>query len=111
MNRNPRTPWWKKGLLLLLLLSGFSGFAQETTSDIGNFYPFLDAYSQKDNSRLSYLAKDWRNAELWRSTAKAKLHELLAFHPDPAPLHTEVLSTTPMTMPMQEEALPGWRNG
>jgi hypothetical protein len=88
------TGWLKKGLLALLLLRGFAGFAQQAPSDIGNFYPFLDAYSQKHQPGLSYLAKDWRNVEKWRASAKAKLHELLAFQPDPAPLDAEVLSTT-----------------
>ncbi len=61
---------------------------------MGNFYPLLDAYSSKSNASLSYLAKDWKNTEKWRKNAKAKLHELLAFDPAPAPLNTEVLSTT-----------------
>jgi dienelactone hydrolase len=86
--------WLKKSLLALLLLSGFAGFGQQATSDIGNFYPFLDAYSQKHKPSLSYLAKDWREVEKWRAAAKAKLHELLAFEPEPAPLDTEVLRTT-----------------
>jgi dienelactone hydrolase len=93
MNRNHLTTGLKKGLLFLLLLSCFPGFAQQTTSDIGNFYPFLDAYAKKGNSSLSFLAKDWRDVEQWRTSAKAKLHELLAFDPDPAPLNSEVLST------------------
>lgn len=61
---------------------------------MGNFYPLLDTYSGKSNASLSYLAKDWRNVEKWRKTARAQLQELLAFHPEPAPLNTEVLSTT-----------------
>ena len=86
--------WSKRVLSLLLVLGCFPALAQNQISDVGNFYPFLSTYSAKSNAGLSYLAKDWRNVEKWRSTAKAKLHELLAFHPEPAPLNTEVLQTT-----------------
>ncbi|WP_246000610.1 dienelactone hydrolase family protein [Pontibacter diazotrophicus] len=67
---------------------------EQPKSDVGNFYPLLDAYSSKNNSRLSYLSRNWRSVEKWRKTAKTKLNELLAFNPEPAPLNSEILSTT-----------------
>src|SRR5687768_952060 len=94
MNRKMLRSWLKRGLLFFLLLGCLRGNAQEATSDIGNFYPFLEAYTQKHPPSLSYLARDWRSVEQWRASAKARLHELLAFAPDPAPLEAEVLSTT-----------------
>ena len=86
--------WRKQSLSFILALACFSAFAQEQTSDIGNFYPFLKTYTAKGNAGLSYLAKDWRNVEKWRKTAKTKLHELLAYQPEPAPLNTEIVKTT-----------------
>jgi dienelactone hydrolase len=94
MKRNPLSCWLRNGLFALLVLSSFTGFAQQAVSDIGNFYPFLEAYTKKHTPSLSYLARDWQDVEQWRTTAKAKLHELLAFNPAPAPLEAEVLSTT-----------------
>lgn len=79
--------------VFFLLISACS-FAQQVTSDVGNFYGLLQTYSGRNNSSLSYLAQDWKNTEKWRSAAKAQLHELLAFHPQPAPLNTEILRTT-----------------
>ncbi|WP_460923427.1 dienelactone hydrolase family protein [Pontibacter brevis] len=67
---------------------------EQLKSDVGNFYPLLNAYSNKNNSSLSYLSRNWRSVEKWRKTAKAQLNELLAFNPEPAPLNSEVLSTT-----------------
>ena len=86
--------WIKQSIGFILILVGFSAFAQNQTSDIGNFYPFLKNYTAQGQANLSYLAKDWRNVEEWRKTAKAKLHELLAFQPTLAPLNSEILSKT-----------------
>ncbi|WP_337068826.1 dienelactone hydrolase family protein, partial [Pontibacter sp. 13R65] len=81
--------------LLLLLLPQTCLFAQQaTTSDIGNFYPIISSYAAQDNNSLSYLAKNWRNEKKWRHQAKAKMQELLAFNPEPAPLNSEILQTT-----------------
>lgn len=77
-----------------LLISG-SCYGQDDTSDIGNFYPFLDSYSNDNRNRLSYLSRDWPDADSWKEEARSKLVELLAFHPEPAPLNTEIVSTNP----------------
>ena len=85
----------KKISFFLLLFVSVAAPAQQVSSDVGNFYPLLDAYAGQHGARLSYLADEgWKNTEKWRKTAKAQLHELLAFDPQPAPLHSEVLSTT-----------------
>jgi dienelactone hydrolase len=94
MTLKPLKSWLKKGLLFLLLLRSLPGLAQEATSDIGNFYPFLEAYTKKHKPSLSYLSQDWKSVEQWRTAAKTQLHELLAFKPAPAPLEAQVLSTT-----------------
>lgn len=80
-------------LSLTLSLICAAAFAQQVKSDVANFYPMLDAYSGKSNARLSYLSKNQKNTKKWRKNARAKLHELLAFDPEPAPLNSEVLST------------------
>ncbi|MFD3000691.1 dienelactone hydrolase family protein [Pontibacter toksunensis] len=77
----------------MLTFASVAAYAQQPASDVGNFYPLLDAYSSKNNSRLSYLSRNWRSVEKWRKTAKAQLNELLAFNPEPAPLNSEILST------------------
>ncbi|TXK21026.1 hypothetical protein FVR03_23665, partial [Pontibacter qinzhouensis] len=66
---------------------------QQATSDIGNFYPVISSYAAQDNNSLSYLAKNWKNEKKWQREAKAKMHELLAFNPEPAPLQSEILQT------------------
>ncbi|WP_458987308.1 dienelactone hydrolase family protein [Pontibacter sp. CAU 1760] len=81
-------------ITLLLCWSYTAASAQRVTSDIGNFYPLLDAYSGAHQASLSYLAKDWKDTEKWRKNGSAKLEELLAFHPEPAPLNSEILRTT-----------------
>ncbi|MBF9255047.1 dienelactone hydrolase family protein [Pontibacter sp. 172403-2] len=98
MNHNLRTNKYKRISAFcfgcILYLCSFSAFAQQPTSDVGNFYPLLDAYAGKHNSSLSYLAKDWKSDKKWRRTARAQLNELLAYHPGPAPLNTQILKTT-----------------
>ncbi|WP_299819695.1 alpha/beta hydrolase family protein [uncultured Pontibacter sp.] len=69
-------------------------YAQQQTSDVGNFYPTLDAYAAKENSSLSYLGKGRKSTKKWRKEAKGKLQELLAFNPAPAPLNPQILETT-----------------
>lgn len=84
---------WKPAIFLLafMLLSIYAS-AQDVSSDIGNFYPILKAYSGKHNSKLSYLKQNPKQREKWRKEARAKMMELLAFNPEPAPLNSEVLS-------------------
>ncbi|QHT71853.1 hypothetical protein GXP67_01835 [Rhodocytophaga rosea] len=78
---------------LFLVFTSFWAAAQTEVSDVGNFYPLLEAYSARQNCRLSFLAKERKNVEEWRKEARAKLNELLAFTPPPAPLATQILDT------------------
>ncbi|MCJ8167038.1 dienelactone hydrolase family protein [Pontibacter sp. E15-1] len=80
--------------LLLIFSSQQPASAQQAASDVANFYPLLDAYASNGNSSLSYLTRDWKSTAKWRKRGKAKLEELLAYTPAPAPLHPEVLRTT-----------------
>ena len=85
---------WFLAPVILLLLQSITATAQQPVSDAGNLYPVLEAYAARDNSSLSYLAKDWKNTEKWRKEARGKLHELLAFAPEPAPLNPQIFNTT-----------------
>lgn len=69
--------------------------AQDSTSDVGNFYPFLEAYSSGHRNSLSFITDDWDDVESWRTEARSKLDELLAFHPEPAPLNAKILDSIP----------------
>ncbi|MDR8392725.1 dienelactone hydrolase family protein [Aliifodinibius sp. S!AR15-10] len=80
-------------LAAIISLPVFPCQAQDQISDVGNFYPFLDTYSQNHRNSMSFLSKDWKNTETWRSQARAKMNELLAFNPESAPLNTEILET------------------
>ena len=81
-------------LSVAFLFCIYSAAAQDITSEVGSYYPILKAYSSKNNSSLSYLKQEPKNIDKWRKAARAKMMELLAFHPEPAPLLTEILSTT-----------------
>mgnify|MGYP005751878403 CR=1 FL=1 len=85
---------WFLAPVILLLLQSITATAQQPVSDAGNLYPVLEAYAARNNSSLSYLAKDWKNTEKWRKEARGKLHELLAFAPEPAPLNPQIFNTT-----------------
>jgi len=62
-------------------------------SHVGNFYPFLKAYSDRNEFSLSYLARPWPDLEAWRIGARAKMHELLAYNPLPAPKDARILES------------------
>lgn len=81
-------------LLFPVLITAQQPFAQDSTSDIGNFYPFLDTYSFDNRNSLSFLAKDWKDVDSWKAEARSKMDKLLAFHPAPAPLNATMLDST-----------------
>lgn len=91
-------PFTVTSCIVLLICFGIftPGYSQSqgSTSDIGNFFPLLDTYSTSHRNSLSYLTNDWPEAETWRDQARSKLHELLAFHPEPAPLNAEIVDST-----------------
>ena len=52
-------------------------------SDIGNFYEFLKAVSERNPRELSFLNASWKDLKQWRSAAQKKVLELLSyFHPE-----------------------------
>ena len=63
-------------------------------ADVGNYYPWLQARADRAARSLSYLARAWAEPEQWRTTARAKVQELLAFDVEAAPLAPEILQST-----------------
>ena len=59
-------------------------------ADVGIYKDLLDQVLAQQGARLSYLARDWPELETWRTEARGKLFELLAFRPRPAPLAPRV---------------------
>jgi dienelactone hydrolase len=58
--------------------------------DLGNLYPLLKTQSERAPRSLSYLAQEWPDREAWKARARARMHELLAYTPQGAPLAPEV---------------------
>lgn len=50
-------------------------------SDIGAYYDLASSELARHEAELSFLARDWPEREVWRTRAKAKVYELLAFDP------------------------------
>jgi len=48
---------------------------------MGDFHPLAAWSARRHTPGLSYLAGDWPEMEMWRTTARAKTHELLAYEP------------------------------
>lgn len=65
---------------------------QGSTSDVGNFFPFLEDYSSGHQFSLSFLSEGW-DVESWRTEAWSKLDELLAFYPESSSLNAEILDS------------------
>jgi dienelactone hydrolase len=62
-------------------------------SDIGVYRELLDSVLDQQGATLSYLAREWPEVEQWRTEARGKLLELLAFRPKPAALDAKVEKT------------------
>ena len=60
--------------------------------DLGIYYEVFDAIAAASPS-LSLLAKPWSDIEVWRSRARAKVFELLAFDPIDVPLKPSIDAT------------------
>ncbi len=65
-------------------------------SHIGNCYPFVQAYADRQPTRLSYLSEEWlgKDLEEWRCAGRAKMLELLAYAPEAAALDPVLLGET-----------------
>jgi dienelactone hydrolase len=72
-------------------------------SDIGNLYEMIQKQADASSFELSFLSRQWSDIEKWRITARAKLHELLHYDPEGAPLNAEVLSIEEKDGYKQEE--------
>lgn len=59
-------------------------------SDLGPYLPQLDRILDEQGATLSYLAREWPSLAEWRTRARAKLFELLAYSPAPAPLEARL---------------------
>ena len=77
---------------MVFMLSAIAQAGDAPKSDVGNFYPFLQDYSQKLTRPQSYLAMRPTDVEQWRDESRQKFAELLAYHPEPVPLNPVVLS-------------------
>jgi dienelactone hydrolase len=55
-------------------------------SDIGSYGDLALSELVRHGPQLSYLARDWPERAVWRTAARAKVHELLAFDPPAVPL-------------------------
>lgn len=55
--------------------------------DMGIYYEMVDAISRSTQPSLSYLTREWPELEIWRTEARSKVFELLAFEPPKIPLN------------------------
>jgi dienelactone hydrolase len=55
-------------------------------SDVGVYQDLMEQVLAQQEARLSFLAREWPEVNQWRTEARGKLLELLAFRPEPAPL-------------------------
>jgi dienelactone hydrolase len=60
------------------------------TADTGIYRELLDDVLAEQGASLAYLSRDWPELETWRTEARGKLHELLAFRPKPARMEARV---------------------
>jgi len=63
--------------------------------DVGNYYGFLAAFSQR-HPALSWQSQSWPDVEEWRSRGRAKMCELLCYAPAPVSPNAEALSSIKM---------------
>ncbi len=63
-------------------------------ASVGGYAQFLQRHADALPSSLSYLAGEWPDRVAWAAEARAKMHELLAYRPEPAPATAEVLERT-----------------
>lgn len=79
----------------LLMLSALAQTEADEAprSHVGNLHPFLQVYAGSRDIALSYLARDWPSVEEWQVQGRAKMDELLAYHPEPVPADAEILES------------------
>jgi dienelactone hydrolase len=58
---------------------------------VAGYYPFLQRYADARPMTLSYLAQEWPDQPTWAAHGRAKMKDLLAYRPEPAPPGADVL--------------------
>jgi dienelactone hydrolase len=61
------------------------------TTTLGNLYPVVESIADQNQPALSYLNPQFSNLEQWRTTARARLLELLRYRPPAAAQPPEVV--------------------
>jgi dienelactone hydrolase len=61
------------------------------TPTLGNLYPLIDQIAEQNQPALSFLNAQYDDRETWRRLARARLLELLRYHPPRVPLQPEVV--------------------
>jgi dienelactone hydrolase len=93
-------------IAVLVHVAGLTPFAAEaqnaaaspheqasTPADAGQYFPFLQKHAEQQRGSLSYLAKEWPNADEWRRLGRERMRVLLAYDPPACPLNPEVVET------------------
>lgn len=60
-------------------------------SSVAGYYPFLQRHADAQPMSLSYLAQEWPDRPAWAERGRAKMNELLAYQPGPAPPGADVV--------------------
>jgi dienelactone hydrolase len=60
-------------------------------SALGNLYPLIKQRQQRTRQRLAYLNRKPKDLEAWKSQARARIFETLAYHPEPCRPQANVL--------------------
>jgi len=60
---------------------------------VAGFHPFIQAYADRREKKLSYLAGARDSREAWAALGRAKMEELLAYRPEPGPAGADVLES------------------
>ena len=66
----------------------------ENRSSVGGFHPFIQRYADARPASLSFLAQEWTCRVEWAALGRAKMGELLAYPPEPAPPNANVTEAT-----------------
>lgn len=63
-------------------------------SHVGGYLPFIQRHAASRPMSLSYLAQEWPDRLAWSAQCRAKMAELLAYQPEPAPQGGETVEET-----------------
>ena len=77
-------------VFLFLLHATSLLYGQDSSRDLGQYYPEIQEYANNRAMSYSFLAKEWPEIEQWRNQGRAKMMELLSFTTDPVPLNPEI---------------------